>query len=41
MDADRLRRAFVDFFVERDHIEVPSAGLVPHHPRRRFSPTPA
>jgi alanyl-tRNA synthetase len=33
MDANGLRRAFVDFFVARDHVEVPSAGLVPHHPR--------
>ena len=33
MDANGLRRAFVDFFVARGHTEVPSAGLVPHHPR--------
>ncbi len=33
MDANGLRRAFLDFFVERAHVEVPSAGLVPHHPR--------
>ena len=33
MDANGLRRAFVDFFVARGHVEVPSAGLVPHHPR--------
>ena len=33
MDANGLRRAFVDFFVARGHAEVPSAGLVPHHPR--------
>jgi alanyl-tRNA synthetase len=33
MDANGLRRAFLDFFVARDHVEVPSAGLVPHHPR--------
>jgi alanyl-tRNA synthetase len=33
MDANKLRRAFVDFFVQRGHAEVPSAGLVPHHPR--------
>ena len=33
MDANGLRRAFVDFFVERGHAEVPSAGVVPHHPR--------
>ncbi|MGP8204980.1 MAG: alanine--tRNA ligase [Acidimicrobiales bacterium] len=33
MDANGLRRAFVDFFVARGHTEVPSGGLVPHHPR--------
>jgi alanyl-tRNA synthetase len=33
MDANALRRAFVDFFVGRGHTEVPSAGLVPHHAR--------
>ena len=33
MDANGLRRAFLEFFVERAHVEVPSAGLVPHHPR--------
>jgi len=33
VDANGLRRAFLDFFVERAHTEVPSAGLVPHHPR--------
>jgi alanyl-tRNA synthetase len=32
MDAAELRRAFVDFFVARGHTEVPSAGLIPHHP---------
>lgn len=33
MDANGLRRAYLDFFVERGHTEVPSGGLVPHHPR--------
>ncbi|HTV11197.1 MAG TPA: alanine--tRNA ligase [Acidimicrobiales bacterium] len=33
MDAQSLRRAFLDFFVARDHVEVASSGLVPHHPR--------
>ncbi len=33
MDANGLRRAFVDFFVARGHVEVPSEGLRPHHPR--------
>jgi alanyl-tRNA synthetase len=32
MDADSLRRAFTQFFVERSHHAVPSAPLVPHHP---------
>jgi alanyl-tRNA synthetase len=27
--ADELRRAFVDFFVERGHVHVPSAGVIP------------
>ncbi|MDP9072261.1 MAG: alanine--tRNA ligase [Actinomycetota bacterium] len=33
MDASSLRRAFTEFFVERGHAAVPSAGLIPHHPR--------
>ena len=32
MHATELRRAFVDFFAARGHSEVPSAGLIPHHP---------
>ena len=32
MDANELRRCFTGFFVERDHVEVASAGLIPHHP---------
>jgi len=32
LDADGLRRAFSDFFVERGHVLVPAAGLIPHHP---------
>ena len=32
MDANQLRRAFTGFFVERGHVVVPSAGLIPHHP---------
>ena len=32
MDAQSLRRAFTDFFVERDHTLVPSSGVIPHHP---------
>src|SRR3546814_3309065 len=27
-----LRRAWTQFFVERGHAAVPSAGLIPHHP---------
>ncbi len=33
MDADSLRRNFTDFFAARGHEVVPSASLVPHHPR--------
>ncbi|HVM07057.1 MAG TPA: alanine--tRNA ligase [Acidimicrobiales bacterium] len=32
MDANSLRRAFTDFFVERGHTSVPSLGLIPNHP---------
>jgi alanyl-tRNA synthetase len=32
MDANAVRRAFTQFFVERDHTAVESAGLIPHHP---------
>src|SRR5213596_3141278 len=32
LDANRLRRLFTEFFVERGHAVSPSAGLVPHHP---------
>jgi alanyl-tRNA synthetase len=32
MNANELRRAFTDFFVERGHVAVPSSGLIPHHP---------
>jgi len=31
-NADELRRAFLDFFVERGHTAVQSAGLIPTHP---------
>jgi alanyl-tRNA synthetase len=33
MDANQLRRAFTEYFVELDHVAVPSAGLIPHHAR--------
>ncbi|MEY2432986.1 MAG: alanyl-tRNA synthetase [Acidimicrobiaceae bacterium] len=32
MKSDELRRAFLDFFAERQHTIVPSAGLIPQHP---------
>jgi alanyl-tRNA synthetase len=32
INADGLRAAFTGFFIERDHVLVPSAGLIPHHP---------
>jgi alanyl-tRNA synthetase len=31
-DADGVRATFTEFFTERGHVLVPSAGLVPHHP---------
>ena len=31
--ADRLRSTWTDYFVGRDHTPLPSAGLIPHHPR--------
>lgn len=30
MDANQLRKAFTDFFVDRGHVAVPSASLIPH-----------
>jgi alanyl-tRNA synthetase len=33
MDAPSLRRVFTQFFTDRGHTVVPSAGLIPHHPR--------
>jgi alanyl-tRNA synthetase len=33
MDANALRRAFTQYFVERGHTAVASAGLIPHDPR--------
>ena len=32
MNADELRRTFLEFFAQRQHTIVPSAGLIPHHP---------
>lgn len=31
MNANQLRRAFTQFFIDRGHTLVPSAGLIPHH----------
>jgi alanyl-tRNA synthetase len=36
-DADHLRAAFTDFFVERGHTAVPSASLIPHDPSILFT----
>ena len=33
MDANSLRRAFTQYFVDHGHTAVASAGLIPHHPR--------
>ncbi|MEY2422613.1 MAG: alanyl-tRNA synthetase [Acidimicrobiaceae bacterium] len=30
--SDEVRGAFLDFFAQRQHTVVPSAGLIPHHP---------
>jgi len=32
MDANRLREAYSQYFVDRGHTLVPSSGLIPHHP---------
>ena len=32
MRADELRRAWTEFFTARGHTDVPSSGLIPHHP---------
>ena len=32
MRSDEIRQAFVDFFVERDHVYRPSASLIPVDP---------
>ncbi|MDA8208651.1 MAG: alanine--tRNA ligase, partial [Actinomycetota bacterium] len=37
MDANQLRRAFTEFFVERGHVAVPSASLIPHDPTVLFT----
>ena len=37
MQANQLRRAFVDFFTERGHTNVPSASLIPLDPTLLFT----
>ncbi len=37
MQANQLRRAFVDFFTERGHTNVPSASLIPVDPTLLFT----
>ncbi|KJF18728.1 alanine--tRNA ligase [Acidithrix ferrooxidans] len=37
MEANELRKAFTDFFVERGHTLVPSASLIPHDPTVLFT----
>ncbi len=37
MKANEVRKAFTDFFVERDHIHLPSASLIPHDPTLLFT----
>ena len=37
MTAAEVRKAFVDFFVERGHTHHPSAGLIPHDPTLLFT----
>jgi alanyl-tRNA synthetase len=32
MKASELRRVWTQFFEEREHVLVPSSGLIPHHP---------
>src|SRR3954447_21935916 len=35
--ANELRRAFTGFFAEHDHVVLPSASLIPHHPTVLFT----
>jgi len=37
LDAARLRAAFIDFFVAKGHVAVPSASLIPHDPSVLFT----
>ncbi len=36
-DADQLRAAFTQFFIERGHVPVPSAPLIPQDPSVLFT----
>src|SRR5262245_20201472 len=35
--ADELRQSYLDFFVAREHVAVPSASLIPHDPTVLFT----
>ncbi|MFQ5556851.1 MAG: alanine--tRNA ligase-related protein, partial [Acidimicrobiales bacterium] len=37
MRSNELRRAFVDFFIERGHVHQPSGSLIPHDPTLLFT----
>ncbi len=37
MKANEVRKAFTDFFIERDHSHLPSASLIPHDPTLLFT----
>jgi alanyl-tRNA synthetase len=37
MDSDELRAAFTDYFVQRDHIALPAASLIPVDPTVMFT----
>jgi alanyl-tRNA synthetase len=37
LDANGLRKAFTGYFVDRGHLSVPGAGLVPHDPSVMFN----
>lgn len=37
MDANKLRQAFTDFFVQKGHVYVPSASLIPNDPSLLFT----
>ncbi|MDG2026255.1 MAG: alanine--tRNA ligase [Acidimicrobiales bacterium] len=37
MKANEVRKAFTDYFVERGHLDLPSASLIPHDPTVLFT----